>query len=45
MSGTSKANPAERDPADAASWREGKPYYEGELIIETGMMYECLDAS
>jgi hypothetical protein len=40
-----KADPSERDPADAAAWREGKPYFEGELIIETGMMYECLDTT
>jgi hypothetical protein len=39
------ANPAERDVNDSAAWREGKPYYEGELVIETGMMFECLDVS
>jgi hypothetical protein len=39
------ANPAERDVNDSAAWRAGKPYYEGELVIETGMMFECLDVS
>jgi len=40
---TATMNPAEKDVADAAAWKENKPYYEGELIIETGMMFECVD--
>lgn len=39
----SPANPAARDVADSAAWREGKPYYKDELVIETGMMFECKD--
>lgn len=39
----SPANPAARDVNDSAPWKDGKPYYEGELVIETGMMFECLD--
>jgi len=41
----SPANPAERDVNDSSAWREGKPYYEGELVIETGMMFECVDVA
>lgn len=39
---TATMNPAEKDVRDTAAWRENKPYYEGELIIETGMIFECL---
>jgi len=39
---TATMNPAVKDVDDCAAWKVNKPYYEGELIIETGMIFECL---